>query len=148
MAMYSCTIRSNYFRVKDPDSFRLFMSRVYGTKDSVSLFEEKAVDGSLMFGFGTYGGIGGIRDDAASGDDECAADETGYDDFIAGLQSHIADGDAVIILEAGNEKLRYVVGQATIVTSQDYDVLSIRELAIARAAAMLDKPGWNTKCEY
>lgn len=148
MANYTCTIRSNYFHVKDPDAFRLFMGRVYGAVDSVELFENKAADGTPMFGFGTYGGIGGVRDAAADNSDDYDADESAYDVFIDGLQSHIADDDAIIILESGNEKLRYVVGQATIVTGKDYDVLSIQELAVARAAAMLGNPNWKTTCEY
>ena len=30
MANYCCTIRTNYFHVKDEDAFRQMMSRVYG----------------------------------------------------------------------------------------------------------------------
>lgn len=32
MANYNCAIRTNYFRVKDADKFKAFMSDVYGPR--------------------------------------------------------------------------------------------------------------------
>lgn len=40
-----CTVRSNYFHVKDPASFRDFMSRVYGSEDRISLWQEQDEEG-------------------------------------------------------------------------------------------------------
>ena len=145
MAEYCCTVRTNYFHVKDAEAFRVFMARVYGSEDPIKLFEEKDCSGNPIFGFGTYGGISGLRN--SMDDDDEDADETAYDEFIAGLQEHIAD-DAVIILEAGHEKLRYVVGSATIITSQDIKHLDLTNLAVACGRAMLNNPDWKTKCEY
>lgn len=51
--------------------------------------------------FGTYGSIAGLAN--ASEDEEEFCDDTAYDEFINGLQECVADDDAVIILEAGNE---------------------------------------------
>ncbi len=144
MANYTCVIRTNYFRVKDPDEFRSFMGRIYGHEDTVALWEEKDEDGTPLFAFGSYGGIGGLRD---ASEDE-SEDEDAYDEFIAGLQRHIADNDAVIILEAGHEKMRYVSGCAEIVTSEAYEGLNITSLAVSKAAAILNDPKWTTKCEY
>ena len=71
-----------------------------------------------------------------------------YDAFLDELQKHIADDDAVIIMEGGHEKLRYVVGSATIVTSKTVEYLGIKELAEKRVRRLLDNPDWLTRCEY
>ena len=143
MANYFCTIRTNYFHVKDDNAFRQMMSRVYGCEDNVELWEEKDKDGRTVFGFGTYGGISGLRDL-----DDDIVDDSSYDDFIDQLQAFVADDDAIIILESGNEKLRYVVGFATIITSSDYKYMDITNLAIEQAEKMLCNPSWQTRCEY
>lgn len=143
MANYYCTIRTNYFHVKDEEKFRALMDRVYGTEDDVKLFESHDENGNPVFGFGTYGAIAGVRDSKYEEDDE-----TSYDEFLDGLQECVADDDAVIILESGNEKLRYVIGTATIITSSDYGSLDMTFLASEKAAEMLGNPNWQTRCEY
>lgn len=144
MANYCCTIRTNYFHVKDEDKFRGLMNRVYGCEDSVELWEEKDSDGKTVFGFGVYGGIAGLRN--AQEDDDI--DESSYDEFIDGLQECVADNDAILIMEVGNEKMRYVVGSASIITSKEYQYMDITNLATRKAAELLGNTGWNTKCSY
>lgn len=146
MANYYCHIRTNYFHVKDPDAFRKFMGRVYGTEDGIELWEEKDADGNLVFGFGTEGGIAGLRDDVE--EEFPDTDDASYDLFIDGLQEHLCDGDAVIIMEAGHEKLNYVVGSATVVTKTQYEHLDISDLATAKAGELLGNPEWTTQCDY
>jgi len=146
LANYLCSVRTNYFHVKNPDLFRKFMERVYGTEDSVELWERKDGQGLPIFGFGSYGAIGGVRNTAE--DTESEADETDYDEFVSELQQHVREDDAVIILEAGSEKLRYIVGSVEIITSTDWDHLDIADLAKRRAAVLLNNPTWHTTCEY
>ena len=146
MANYHCTIRTNYFHVKDEEAFRELMSRAYGSEDNLQLFESADKNGKTVFGFGVYGGIAGVRNADADEDDD--VDDTAYDKFIAELQKCIADDDAIIILESGNEKLRYIVGSATIITSNDHSYLDITSIASKKAAKMLNNPEWQTKCEY
>ena len=62
MANYQCAVRTNYFHVQDPELFRQFMARVYGTEGSVELWEDKDANGRPIFAFGSYGGISGLRD--------------------------------------------------------------------------------------
>ena len=143
MANYHCAIRSNYFHVRDPELFRQFMARVYGANGTVELWEEKDANGQTVFAFGSYGGIGGLRDAAEDMSEE--ADETAYDEFICGLQQHIQADDAVIILESGREKLCYLVGSAEVITRSGYDRLDISELARRHAGFLLDNPTWQTK---
>ncbi len=45
MSEYICTVRSNYFHVKDPASFRDFMGRVYGSGDKIFLWQEQDAEG-------------------------------------------------------------------------------------------------------
>ena len=146
MANYCCTIRTNYFHVKDEDKFRDLMSRVYGCEDNVDLWEEKDSDGKAVFGFGVYGGIAGLRNAQADEDDD--ADDAEYDEFIDRLQECVADDDAIIIIEAGNERMRYVVGSAAIITSKEYHYMDISDLATRKAAEMLGNTDWKTKCCY
>ena len=138
MANYNCAIRTNYFHVKDSELFRQFMSRVYGTEGFMELWEEKDADGQTVFGFGCYGGISGLQD-------ALDVDEASYDAFIRGLQQHIREDDTVIILEAGWEKLRYLIGCAEIITCSGFEYLNISDLAQARAATILGNPGWQTQ---
>ena len=143
MANYCCTIRTNYFHVKDEAEFRSLMEQVYGSEDAVEVWEKRDDEGNTTFGFGCYGGIAGIRDT----DDE-DLEESAFDRFLEKLQQCVAENDAVIILEAGNEKMRCVVGTALILTSKACEYLDIAELAEKRAAGLLAIPSWKTKLMY
>ena len=143
MANYCCTIRTNYFHVKDEAEFRSLMEQVYGSEDAVEVWEKRDDEGNTTFGFGCYGGIAGIRD---TDDDDL--EETAFDRFLEKLQQCVAENDAVIILEAGNEKMRYVVGTALILTNKACEYLDIAELAEKRAAGLLAIPSWKTKLMY
>lgn len=148
MADYACVLRSNYFHVKDEESFRAFMNTVSG--EDLHLWEEKdEKDGSTLFGFGCYGSIYGVTgyEDDENEEYEENEDES-YTLFLKGLQEYIADNDAVIICEAGNEKLRYVTGFATVITSDGIETISIDELAISKAREMLKNSDYNTKMDY
>jgi len=139
MANYYATVRTNYFHVKSPDEFKKMLMDVEG-EDSVLLFEETDENGQPIFGFGCCGTIYGIP----KGEDE----ETDYDFFIEKLQACVADDDAVIILEAGYEKLRYVIATALVVTSSDTFFVSAEDVAIEKAREMLKNDKWDTCCEY
>ena len=120
------------------------MEQVYGSEDTIEVWEKHDDGGSTMFGFGCYGGIAGIRDT----DEDDDLEETAFDRFLEKLQQCVAEDDAVIILEAGNEKMRYVVGSALILTSKVCEFLDIAELAEKRAAELLATPSWKTKLMY
>lgn len=149
MANYCCTVRTNYFHVKDPDAFRAGMEHVRGSEDSVELWEEKDENGNIMFGFGCYGGLfGKVRDE----DDEPRDADEDYDVafnlMINFLQESVADDDAILVMEAGNEKLRYVVGDIIIITSTDCKYKSIVSCGISAARDLLCNPEWTTRTAY
>lgn len=141
MANYYCAIRTNYFQVKDPKQFRQFMSHTCGVNSSMQLWERKNANGQTVFGFGADFGISCLQD-------ALDIDEAGCNAFICGLQQHVQEEDAVIILEIGQEKLCYLVGSAMIITCNGHEYLDISDLAQARAATMLNNPGWQTQLDY
>lgn len=147
MANYCCAIRTNYFHVNDEEGFRGFMSGVAGCEDSVDLWEKKDLSGNTLFAFGTYGGISGVINPTEDADDE-ADDDAAYDAFIEGLQKFVAKDDAIILLEAGNEKLRYVIGSALVITKDGTEYFNITDTAVQIAKEKLGNPDWTTCCNY
>ena len=142
MANYCCAVRTNYFHVKDDAKFRLLMERVYGSEDSIEIWERADGEGQTTFAFGCYGSIAGLREMDEEDDD---LEDTAFDRFLEKLQQCVAENDAVIILEAGNEKMRYIVGSALILTSKACECLDIAELAEKRATELLAIPSWKTR---
>lgn len=145
MANYCCSIRTNYFHVKDPDKFKKFMENVVACEDTVDVWEETNKYGETVFGFGCYSPILGIGSEYNEDNDDF---DYNYDDFVTGLSSLVANDDAIIILESGNEKLRYIVGSATIITSKGYEYLDISTAAVRTAAEMLGNASWDTEIDY
>ena len=145
MANYCCTIRTNYFHVKDEAEFRSLMEQTYGSEDTIEVWEKRDDGGNTMFGFGCYGSIAGIRNTDEEDDD---LEDTSFDRFLEELQQCVAEDDAVIIMEAGNEKMRYIVGTALILTNKACECLDISELAEKRAAELLAIPSWKTRLMY
>lgn len=149
MANYCCTVRTNYFHVKDPVAFRSGMAHVQGSEDSVELWEEKDGDGNPIFGFGCYGGLfGKVLDE----DDEAYDEDEDYDvtyyRLIDFLKESVADDDAVLIMEAGNEKMRYVVGSVLVITSAAVRYGDIQQMGVEIARDLLGDSNWGTQTEY
>ena len=145
MGTYNCTIRTNYFRVKDEEMFRKLMDRVYGTSE-VMLFERESENHTKFFGFGCYGELSGLALSKDEEDPDC--EESSYEEFLSRLSQHVAEDDAVIIMEAGAEKMNYVVGSTIIITKNDIQYIDMTNAAIEKAKDMLGNPSWDTKCDY
>lgn len=146
MANYNCTIRTNYFHVKDNKKFEEFMSHVYG--DDLEVFNGIDSNGNQTYGFGCYGGISGYFNSKEDYADNDEAWDNAYDNFIDGLVAHVTEDDAILIFESGNEKLRYVVGSVTVITSKGYEYRDITDVGIEMAEQMLNNPDYTTRCEY
>lgn len=141
MANYYGVIRSNYFHVKDEERFRALMARTAGDEDSIELWNDEIDEnGNPVFGFGVYGGITGVVDEDGEYDDDS------YDRFIEGLKECVADDDAILIFEAGHEKLRYVGGGATIITAKSVEYIDLEDCARSKTRELLGNEQWNTKC--
>ena len=146
MSNYNCTIRTNYFHVKDNEKFEEFMSHIYG--EDLELFNETDSNGNAIYGFGCYGSISGYFNDNEEYEDDADAWDNAYDNFIDGLSKHVAEDDAILIFEAGHEKMRYVVGRVMVITSNAYNYKDITSLGIDMAKKMLKNSNYTTQCDY
>lgn len=142
MANYYATIRTNYFSVKDEAAFRELIQSVIA-EDEVYIFEEPQSDGSKKFGFGCYGTISGIYVD--SDDDRFEPD---IDDFWNALQKLVCEDDAIIITELGSEKLRYLVGGSTVITSESIQFVDVWKESLEIARQLLNNPNYQTDFDY
>lgn len=144
MANYTCVIRTNYFHVKDEEAFRVFAEKICCNEGDVEVWEDKDKTGNTVFGFGCCGSLTGILLEFESTEESDAA----YERLIRGLQEHIKEDDAVIIFESGREKLNYVSGLATVITTKECKYLDISDFAVEQARTMLDNESWETKESY
>lgn len=142
MSNYGCAVQTNYFHVKDEIAFKELMGKVVCTEGDLDIFERKDEKSMTMYGFGCYSSIMGI---ATEGEDK---DEYSYDKFIDELQKNVEPSDAIIIFEAGHEKLRSIGMYADIITSEGYNMLNLEHMAVESAKNMLKNPDWETECTY
>lgn len=142
MANYNCAIRTNYFRVKDADKFKAFMSDIYSADGEIEVFEETDKDGVTRYGFGCYGQIRGVF---PTNEDGIFSE---YAAFIEGLQELVAEDDAIIIFETGSDGLRYFTGTADVITTNGHKYLRIEDWATKVAAKMLNNPKFTTEVAY
>jgi len=114
MANYYATARSNYFAVKDETAFREWADHL-GLTIMEPCHPDKDAGAIRRFGI-----TPGNRDDSGSWP-TMVWNETGdYEDInvFKQLAAHLADDEVAIMLEVGNEKLRYVTGQAIAVNNK------------------------------
>ena len=77
-------------------------------------------------------------------DDE---NSNGMDTFYKELQQILPNGEAMILQEAGHEKLNYVAGIATIITNKEIRFLDLSKLAVKTAGDMLGTD-FQTQMDY
>ena len=100
---------------------------------SCEVFTRTDVNSNKLVGFGSDENINWPEDDTG---------------FVSGLQECLAEDDSIIVLEVGHEKLRYLIGAATIITRSSIETIDLTSLAISKAAEMLGNPDYTTCCEY
>lgn len=141
MANYECVIRTNYFHVKDPERFRTLLDVV--SAGNLEFWEKKDENGFPVFAFGSYGTVYGIPH--LMNGWKYRADEESYDEFLYQLKDLIAEDEAVVIMEAGHEKLRYVSSNATIVTGKTIECVDLERAALKLVREILDAPDYATE---
>lgn len=146
MANYNCTFRTNYFKGKDDKKFEEFMTHVYA--EDLELFHMIDKNGNKLYGFGGYGAISGYFNSENDYENDDEAWDNAYDNFIDRLAMQVAEDDAVLIFESGNEKLRYVVGSVTVITNDKYSYKDITSVGIETVKQMLNNPDYKTQCDY
>ena len=101
MANFEEKVTSNFFKVKDS---KLFINEI--EEKQIECFFERKYNDNERFAIVSYDGL--ITEDFE------------YDDFIKLIQNHIYDDEIVVIKSIGNEKLRYLTADATIVSAVRY----------------------------
>ena len=122
------------------------MTHVYA--EDLEVFHKKDENGNELYGFGGYGGISGYFNNKNEYEDSDEAWDNAYDNFIDGLAKQVAEDDAVLLFEVGNEKLRYVVGSVAVITSKGYEDRDITDVGVEMAKQMLNNPNYDTQCAY
>lgn len=144
MANYYGNTRTNYFHVKNEEKFRELMKHVISWDGDIEIWDDRQDENGVpVFAFGGYATIGGYQEDIDDTDDD-----PDYDEFINRLSECVAEDDAVIIFEVGNEKLRYFTAYAVIVTSTGAETIDLTNEAMEKGCELLKNPDWKTRCEY
>lgn len=141
MANYYGFTRTNYFAVKDEARLRQLVSACRSSEEGPNVWE-KTVEGQKLFAFGCYGNLSGLP--CGDGEDY----EYDLDAFYKELQPLIADGHAIIVTEVGYEKLRYLVGDCTVITPQKIVYTNLRDIGLSKARELLNDPQYNPVMEY
>jgi hypothetical protein len=104
MADYNCVSRTNYFRVRDTAAFAAWVQR-----RGLAIHTSDKHPGHFALAPGDdYYGAFPNRD----------AESEKEIDFLDELSGHLHQQSVAVILEAGAEKLRYIIGHAAAVDSQ------------------------------
>jgi len=118
MANFYATARSNYFTVKDLNAFREALEPV-----SIEIRERE--NGTVMihpYSCSDYGGWPG-----PDYYDEQRDEDVPFD-VIDVIQEHITDNECAVLIQVGNEKLRYIEGIAWAITSNDVETISLDDI--------------------
>lgn len=68
-------------------------------------------------------------------------------EFYRELQKILPDQEAMILMEVGNEKLRYVVGLVTIVTNKEIRFVNMEDVALKTVKSMIGED-FTTQMDY
>jgi hypothetical protein len=109
MANYYATARSNYFKVKDIPAFELWCAAV-----GLEVIRAGGENDPELVGFLDRNPDGGGFPSSRYGDD----DELIEIDLAQELAAHLQDGWVAVLMEAGAEKHRYIIGWALAVNSK------------------------------
>ena len=109
MANFEEKVTSNFFKVKDS---KLFINEI--EEKEIECFFERKYNDNERFAIVSYDGL--ITEDFE------------YDDFIKLIQNHIYDDEIVVIKSIGNEKLRYLTADATIVSKEKIEYIEFEKI--------------------
>ena len=109
MANFEEKVTSNFFKVKDP---KLFINEI--EEKEIECFFERKYNDNERFAIVSYDGL--ITEDFE------------YDDFIKLIQNHIYDDEIVVIKSIGNEALRYLTADATIVSKEKVEYIEFGKI--------------------
>jgi hypothetical protein len=105
MTNLTCWARSNSFKVADADNFTAWV-------DDLELEAQKNDDGTFTL-FAEEGFWPSWRFD----EPDDPYDDPHEVDFVAELAAHLAEGEVAVLMQAGAEGLRYILGTAVAIHS-------------------------------
>ncbi len=160
MANYECAYRTNYFHVKDEEVFKNVIHLAQKTSEDLNCYPSNGDPTAYMIG--GYGSLCLCPEYFDEGDEDSKLLENilcqlGKEDLLESedediffelLAACVRDDDAIIYMEGGHEKLRYVSMVARVITSKDDDWINIESLTLKMARDMLGNPEWNTRLTY
>jgi hypothetical protein len=140
MANFCGSGRSNYFKVKDPEKFKEWMSN-FGDL-SLHKHDDDPLDNQFC-----------ILVDSECGDvpnEQCVDGEDEYKeiDFFQELAKFLEDDEVVIFMHCGAEKLRYLSGYATAVNNKGEEKTLAFHHIYELAKGLTSKPENITECSY
>lgn len=139
MANYIATCRSNYFKVKDPETFLAAMELI------PNIVVDSDNNDETFY-------ILGDDPDGAGWPNWIYDDETGEEtevDLFATVANHLQDGEVAVFMEAGAEKQRYVIGCAVAVNSKgECRTIHLHDIYDIAKAELTDNPTKVTVAEY
>lgn len=144
MANYTCVQRTNYFKVIDEKKYAELMSKVRGDEDTIHLWDETK-DGVLFHAFGCYSSMSYYPDNEDGTEAEEPAE---WEEFCKELSNLLPEVEAVILLEAGHEKLRYLTGWAQILTRHGSRFVDLARESCKKACELLKDDSWSTRIYY
>ena len=109
MANFEEKVTSNFFNVKDST---LFINEI--EEKEIECFFERKYNDNERFAIVSYDGL--------------VTEDFEYDDFIKLIQNHIYDDEIVVIKSIGNEALRYLTADATIVSKEKVEYIEFGKI--------------------
>lgn len=137
MANFYSTARTNYFRVKNKDTFDSFIAKFNSNFATIEVVEE---GDKIALLFDTECGVPSFYWDEKHEDVEI--------DFAEELATYLAENEVAIIMSVGSEKMRYLDGWAQAINGEGKSiVISLND--IYEKAKGLTKEGTEiSKAEY
>ena len=149
--------RTNYVHVTDIERFKEIIRLCTASEgERLHIITRNDDNGKQTIGFYVEGDVegysldedGNIVDPDTNNFDAEGDYEADYDRFIEDIQSVLDPTDAFIITRIGYEKMRWLIGDATIVTRNRVKYISLETTAILTTREMLNAPKWTTEMNY
>lgn len=139
MAEYLCATRTNYFHVTDEKKYQELLAWVHG--QDFEDFTTKDEEGNLLHGFGAYDSLLFLppvteatcnacpdKKECDRSIEDCEYDQDDdFDGWAKELQTILPENEVFELMETGNEKLRYLVGYAVVVSKNEIKSISLSD---------------------
>ena len=131
MATYVGRYRTNYFSVKNEDTFSEWLEKYV---NGAEIIHKEHKVGFCDYGSFSFHGLFG--------------DEVDENKAVYELQALLADGEACVIKEIGYEKFRYLNSVVSIITKDDYQCLDFDSFVSAKVQYMLNNSNYIVDLTY